>query len=158
MQLLNRAASFTSSRSDLRSIYLTFIRSILEQSAVVWHSSLSTNNRRDLERVQKAAVRVILGNNYTNYKSGLKLLNLEKLTKRREGLCLKFAKNCLKNDKVKSFFPRAKNKHKMKKRKQKKFKVNQIKTERYKRSAIPYMTNLLNNDAEKRLKICEDSD
>ena len=158
MQLLNRAASFTSSRSDLRSIYLTFIRSILEQSAVVWHSSLSTNNRRDLERVQKAAVRVILGNNYTNYKSGLKLLNLEKLTKRREGLCLKFAKNCLKNDKVESFFPRAKNKHKMKKRKQKKFKVNQIKTERYKRSAIPYMTNLLNNDAEKRLKICENSD
>ena len=41
MQLLNSAASFTSKRNDLKNIYLTFIRSIVEQSAVVWHSSLT---------------------------------------------------------------------------------------------------------------------
>ena len=35
MQLLNAAAGFTNSRQDLKSIYLTFIRSVLEQSAVV---------------------------------------------------------------------------------------------------------------------------
>ena len=40
MKLLNTAAGFTKSRQDLKSIYLTFIRSVLEQSAVVWHSSL----------------------------------------------------------------------------------------------------------------------
>ena len=39
MQLLNKSANFTNNRYDLRSIYLTFIRSILEQSVVVWHSS-----------------------------------------------------------------------------------------------------------------------
>ena len=47
MQLLNRSASFTSNKWDLRKIYLTFIRSILEQSAVVWHSSLSASNRQE---------------------------------------------------------------------------------------------------------------
>ena len=41
MQLLNAAAAFTSHRIDLKNIYLTYIRSIVEQSAVVWHSSLS---------------------------------------------------------------------------------------------------------------------
>ena len=41
MQLLNTAAGFTSNLQDLKSIYLTYVRSILEQSAVVWHSSLS---------------------------------------------------------------------------------------------------------------------
>ena len=41
MQLLNTAASFTSNRVELKDIYLTYIRSIAEQSAVVWHSSLS---------------------------------------------------------------------------------------------------------------------
>ena len=41
MQLLFRAASFTSNQQDLKKIYLTFIRSILEQSAVVWHSILT---------------------------------------------------------------------------------------------------------------------
>ena len=58
MQLLFKSANFTKNRSDLRSIYLTFIRSILEQSAVVWHSSLTKKNRRDLERVQRCAVRM----------------------------------------------------------------------------------------------------
>ena len=66
MQLLNAAASFTSNIYELRSIYLTYIRSVLEQSAVVWHSSLTSKNRKDLERVQKAAVRVILKKRYLN--------------------------------------------------------------------------------------------
>ena len=37
MRLHNTAAAFTSSTNDLKNIYLTFIRSVLEQSAVVWH-------------------------------------------------------------------------------------------------------------------------
>ena len=38
----------------------------------------------------------------------------------------------------------------MKKRKQKKFKVNKTNTVRYKKSAIPYMQNLLNNESDKK--------
>ena len=72
MQLLHRASNFTSNVQDLKSIYLTYIRSVLEQSAVVWHSGLTVKNRRDLERVQKAAVRVILKTKYTTYKEGLR--------------------------------------------------------------------------------------
>ena len=158
MQLLNRAAKFTNNTSDLKSIYLTYVRSILDQSAVVWHSSLTTKNRRDLERVQKSAVRVILGGKYSTYKNGLEKLNLDDLNDRRTKICLKFAKNCLKNEKVKDIFPKAEFKHKMRKRKQKTFKVKQIKTERYKKSAVPYMTELLNNDAAKRRKIMKETD
>ena len=148
MQLLIKAAKFTKSKSDLKSIYLTYVRSILEQSAVVWHSSLSGKNRRDLERVQKAAVRIILGENYTSYRNGLKLLNLKTLNERRKELCLKFAKKCLGSEKVKDMFQRKKSLHPMKKRKQEKFKQRRIKTERYRKSTIPYMINLLNKDVE----------
>lgn len=158
MQLLNRAAKFTNSTSDLRSIYLTYVRSILEQSAVVWHSTLTTKNRRDLERVQKSAVRVILGRKYNTYKEGLKKLNLDDLNERRRKICLNFAKNCLRNEKVKDIFPLKKSNHKMKKRKEKVYKVKNIKTERYKRSAIPYMTNLLNIDSAKKLKMIQQTD
>ena len=150
MQLLNTAAGFTSNLQDLKSIYLTYVRSILEQSAVVWHSSLSAKNKRDLERVQKSAVRVILKRKYTNYKDGLKELKIESLEKRRENLCLRFAKKCLKNEKVKDFFPKKKQKHKMIKRKVKKFKINNAKTKRYSNSAIPYMQRLLNKENEKK--------
>ena len=66
MQLLYKSAIFTSNRVDLKNIYLTFVRSVLEKSAVVWHSSITKKNITALERVQKAAVRVILGNSYSN--------------------------------------------------------------------------------------------
>ena len=146
MQLLNAAAGYTISKYDLKSIYLTFIRSVLDQSAVVWHSSLTIKNRKDIERVQKAAVRVIMGKDFTTYKNGLRKLKLETLEKRREILCINFAKNCLKTDQVKGLFPLHHSKHIMKKRKHKKFKTKRIKTKRMKKSALPYMRKLLNDE------------
>ena len=101
MQLLFKVAKFTNSKEDLKMIYTTYIRSVIEQSAVVWHSSLSAKNRKDLERVQKAAIKVILGRKYTTYKDGLKLLKIDDLETRRKKLCLSFAKKCVKHEKVK---------------------------------------------------------
>ena len=48
-------------QEELKNIYILFIRSILEQSAAVWHSSLTEENKNNLERVQKSAVRIITG-------------------------------------------------------------------------------------------------
>ena len=145
MPLLNKAAAFTSNRQDLKKIYLTYIQSVLDQSAVVWHSSLSQKNKRDLDRVQKVAIRVILGKNYKSYGQGLKELNLKRLDARRENLCLNFAKKCLKNDKLKYMFPKNNKSHCMNLRKEDIMKINKKRTTRYEKSAIPYMTKLLNS-------------
>ena len=53
MELLRRVASFGASVEDLKPIYFLFVRSHLEQSATVWHRSLTVENSTDLERVQK---------------------------------------------------------------------------------------------------------
>ena len=45
MELLKRVASFGTSVEDLKNIYFLFVRSQLEQSAVVWHSSLTEENK-----------------------------------------------------------------------------------------------------------------
>ena len=66
------------------------VRSKLDQSAVLWHSGLTVKNRNDLERVQKAAVRVILGEKYISYKNALNVTKIESLEVRRQNLCLKF--------------------------------------------------------------------
>ena len=153
MQILNRATNFTSNIHSLKRIYLTYILSLLDQSAVVWHSSLSKKNSRDLERIQKVAVRVILGKSYTNYNDGLQKLRLKKLNKRRENICLNFAKKCLKNEKVKNFFKENKNLHRMNKKSKPYFKERFSKTKRFEESAIPYMTRLLNNEYKKKEKI-----
>ena len=67
-----------------KNIYITFIRPVLEQSAPVWHSSLTAENSSDLERVQKAAVRLIMGNRHENYQTSLTKLKLETLVERRK--------------------------------------------------------------------------
>ena len=76
---------------------MLFIRSLLEQSATVWHSSLTEENVNDLERVQKSALKIILQEKYKTYKQALAQLGLESLSERREQLCLNFAEKCLKN-------------------------------------------------------------
>ena len=131
---------------DLRTIYKIFIRSTLEYSAVLWHSNLTEQNTSDIERIQKTAVKIILNDREISYEEALKRLNLDKLEKRRQKLCLSFAKKCLKIEKVKMFFPLHENNSRMITRNSEKFKVNKFNTERYRNSAIPYLQNLLNEE------------
>ena len=146
MELLRRVASFGTPAEDLKIIYTLFIRSLLEQSATVWHSSLTQENITDLERVQKTAVKVILQDNYKGYKQGLAQLNIETLEERREELCLNFAKKCTKNEKMKHMFPLNDKTHSMDTRNDEKYKVQFANTDRLKNSAIVYMQNLLNEN------------
>ena len=44
MQILRKASEFTYNLKDRRQIYILYVRSILEQSCVVWNSSLSEEN------------------------------------------------------------------------------------------------------------------
>ena len=79
MRLLHAASKFVIDRKILTQLYYTHIRCRLEQSAVLWHSSLTIKNIVDLERVQKAAVRILIGRGYDSYSQTLKSLNIETL-------------------------------------------------------------------------------
>ena len=147
---MRKAAGFCDSQQDLKEIYILFIRSILEQSAVVWHSSITNEEKESLERVQKSALRIILGHNYSSYKNALNKMDLQTLNERRETLCLNFAKKCVKNEQFKQMFPLNIQKSEMKTRHKEKYKVQFANTERLKKSPIIYMQKLLNIDAEKQ--------
>ena len=151
MVLLHKTSKFTSRISDLKLIYNSKIRSILETSCVVWHSSITLKQRAMLERLQKCAFRIILKNNYETYENALAVMNMDTLDKRREKLCLRFAKSCLRHDRMRSMFPMKRTSHSMNKRNTEKFKINKAITNRYKNSSIPYMQRLL-NDHEKELQ------
>ena len=132
-------------------VYFLFIRSLLEQSATVWHSSLTEENSNDLERVQKSAVRIMLGDSYKGYKKSLDILQIESLKDRREQLCLNFAKKCIKNQKTKDMFPENSKVHQMLTRKPDKFRVTHANTTRFKNSAIIHMQNLLNRNERQEI-------
>ena len=156
MIFLHKAAQFTNNLNDLKRIYIMQVRSKLEQSAVLWHFGLSNKNRAKLERVQKSALKVILGKRYTTYSDALEKLNIESLEDRRKSLCLKFAKKCLQVEKLKKLFPKNIKKHTMLKRGSDKFRVNRSLTTRYKISAIPQMQRMLNLHEKRRQKIMKE--
>ena len=105
MQILRKAANFGAPMKDKKDIYVSYVRSALEQSCQVWNSRLTMENIADLERVQKSALRIILNNKYNNYNDALEMINLDTLEERRKYLCLKFAKNSTQGEKTHKMFP-----------------------------------------------------
>ena len=134
------------------------IRSVLELAVPVWQPGLTIWEEKQIERVQKTTFYVILGDYYQSYESSLKLLGAEPLAKRRESICLNFAKKALKHPKHQHWFsenhiepnlppPSKTRAGKLKVPvKQPKFKPVKARTRRYRDSPIPYMTKLLNSD------------
>ena len=152
MRYLHSAKKFFNDTKILKQIYLTWIRNNVEFGAVVWHSSLTQEDNLKLERIQKIAVRVIMGTRYTTYDEGLNKLKLDTLHERRRKICLKFAKNSLKLEQFSKLLPVTNNEHSMRKRNGNKFVTNQHLTERYKMSTIPYLQRILNEDFHEKKK------
>ena len=113
----------------------------------MWSSGLSQKKINDIERIQRSVTKIILKDRYTTYSKALKELRMDSLEIRRKKLALNLAKKCTKNEKMKQLFPLYKSKHSMKKRKQLKYSVNSAKTERYRKSPVVYMQNLLNDNS-----------
>ena len=106
MIILHKLYEFNIPVEEMITIYILFIRSILEYSCVIWHSSITVEECVSLERVQKTALRIILKNDYHDYFTALKLTHLQTLKERRKCLSLTFAKKCLKSEKSADMFPR----------------------------------------------------
>ena len=61
------------------------------------------------------------------------------------------------NEKMKSLFPINKTSHPMKTRKQRMFHTKKNNTKRWKKSALPYMTKLMNDENEKKNEILKNT-
>ena len=141
MVILRKRSEFCAPREDMKTIYVSYIRSILEQSSVVWHTSLTLQNQEDLTRIQKSACRIILKHKYTTYQKALEVLDLEDLSARRDKLCKSFARKCSKNT---NMFKLSDNSNTINLRNQNKFEVTHCNTERLRMSSIPQMQHMLN--------------
>ena len=152
LRLLHKLVQFGVPQEDLVTIFILFIRSCLEQSCQVWHSSLTLENLTDLERVQKNSLKIILQNEYLAYGQALEHVGLESLYDRRENLCLNFARKCTtsSNLHIQSMFPYKYNDlhTTTQTRNSERFRVQMAHKDRFKKSALPYMQRLLNTNSE----------
>ena len=142
--MLRRLKIFGAAKVDLVDIYTKHVRSILELAVPAWHSGLTVKESVDIERVQKAALRIILSNEYNNYTSALETCNLSSLKERRIKLCLKFANKSEKHPKHTKWFKRNE-RIKVTRHKQPTFCPVFSRTKRFENSPLSYLTKLLND-------------
>ena len=145
MQMIRNLKSFGVKREDLVTIYVLYIRSILELNCQVWHYSLTVEDETNIERVQKVACYLILHQDYVNYEQALITLKLTNLKARRDKLCLNFARKCVKHPSARKMFP-LNTEVEFNLRNREKFKVQHSRTDRLLFSAIPQLQRALNRD------------
>ena len=152
MRMLHKFSKFTKNKSHLMHIFKSQVRGSLEYCSTVWHSSLTQSNCNDIERVQKAAMRVIMGTRYQGYEEALEFMKIDSLRERRVKMALKFAKKSIRQEIFSPLFPLNENLHSMKTRNPKKYVVKKGNTERMRRSSVPFLQRLLNEDFDKQKK------
>ena len=79
---LRRLKANGASDSDLLEVYEKQVRPVLEFSVPVWHSGITKKESKDIERVQKCAIRIILQDRYQNYTQALNKTHLKRLSER----------------------------------------------------------------------------
>ena len=96
IQLLRKVAIFSNDINDLKLIYIIFIRSLLDQFCTVWQIQISQENKDDLERTQKCALKLILKEKYIDYQNAMNGLDLLSLDESQQNMCLFCKKKCWK--------------------------------------------------------------
>ena len=130
-------------------VYTKQIRSLLELAAPAWHGAITQEERTDIERIQKCAAHIILGEDYFSYKVALKFLHLDTLQSRRDKLCLNFAKKAEKHPKFQKWFKESDYKQNTR---QDKYKYCDVKAKhnRLDKSPLSFLTKTLNEYYNKK--------
>ena len=150
--LIKRLKQMGASLASLLDIYVKHVRSVVEFAAVVWSSSLTKEDIGSIERVQKCAFAIILGAKYRDYEEACANLSMEKLTCRREKLALNFAKKSSVHPIHNHWFV-PNTEETITRSILTKFKPVLGRTQRLLHSAIPYLTQLLNEDFKKTSQV-----
>ena len=67
MWLLRRMKNLQLEKEIIVDYYLKEIRSLTEQGVIVWNSGLTKSQIREIEKIQKIALKIILGDDYSSY-------------------------------------------------------------------------------------------
>ena len=92
MIILRNLVEFDVPQEDLVLIYCQYIRSVMEFNSSVWFSTITQEEKDDIERVQRCAIKLIMKEEYQTYEDALEQLKLQNLSDRREMLALRIAK------------------------------------------------------------------
>ena len=117
----------------------------LEMACPVWHSSLTVAQSRSLERSHRVAMAAIEGHWASSLTDQLAELGLERLSARRDSLCARFAVATATKSRHKDIFTPAQTNSLRPGKHSLKYRQPWARTVAYRKSAVPYMTRILNS-------------
>ena len=132
----------TSEQEDLKRIYLSTLRPVLDYASPTYHPLLTGQQSAQLEALQKRASKIIFGFE-RSYEDVISSGDQELLQTRRENLCLNFARKAASNPAFAHWFPeRGETGHNT--RHPEKYIVEKYRTERMKKNPVTFMRTALN--------------
>ena len=87
MENLKILKGYNAPREDLKTFYISAIGSILEYGTKIWHGSLTEEQSKDIERIQRRGMKIIFPEK--TYEQALIECGMETLENRREKMCIK---------------------------------------------------------------------
>ena len=104
MWLLRRMKYLKLENEVIIDYYIKEVRPLTEQGVPIWNSSLTKKQVNAIEKIQKVALKIILGQQYKSYESACEIFGLQKLSTRRLELSTKFAIKLYRSNRCKEFF------------------------------------------------------
>ena len=145
MYMLRQLKPFQLPWKDLLTVYTGYVRPLVEYAVPVWHSGLTVEQCSQIERVQKRALRIVLGCRYETYTNALEITGLTTLESRRQELCFRFARSLQTSVQFRDWLPPPRQDRLSRSlRRVTPYAQIRCRTERFKRSPIPYFVRLLN--------------
>ena len=146
MWLIRRLKALGASTSQLVDALQKQVLSVLWLGAPAWFSQLTQQEKHDLDRVAKVGLRIIFGDAYSGFDSTLKEAQMLKPTVQLLRMTRKFAVKSSKHQKFSQWFQPAPamQTNTRSSKNAPKYTTIPARTARYRKSPIPYMTELLN--------------
>ena len=146
MWLIRRLKALGASINQLLDTLHKQVLSVLWLGAPAWFSQLTQHERQDLDRVAKVGLRIIYGEAYSGFENMLQAASLLRPTVQLSRMTAKFAARSTKHPKFSKWFQPAAPKlvNTRSSNHTQLYTSVPARTERYRNSPIPYMTELLN--------------
>ena len=143
LYFLRRLKNLGASSETLKTVYILFIRSILEYCAPLWAGNLTQKSVKALTRVEKNAFRII--HPLKTYEEAAEALEIQFLAQRRISLSQKCARTMSQHEKFQYLFTK---KTGLVTRSKSQFQVPKSRRNRHKFSPITVFSKLLNGQTE----------
>ena len=144
MWLIRRLKYLGASTTQLIDSLQKQVLSVLWLGAPAWYCLLTQSEKQDIDRVAKVGLKIIYGDTYQGFENALLSSGIRKPTLQLEKMTYQFAKKCASHEKFSKWFAPVPERVHTRGNKRQIYVNISTRTERFRQSAIPHLTDILN--------------